>query len=201
MVASSYPGSDGVVVTPVDESDAAFRSWWRRLALTGGLISIALGLILMIWPDATLTVVSILVGLWLLLAGVVKLGQAAFIPEGRSAGSRVLQAIAGLLMIILGVICMRNLTKSLVLIALIIGVGWLFGGLIEIFAAFSPLTRGWGRVGALLLGLISIAGAFVVIFWPEISLRVLVWLAGLWFVAIGLIQLILGWRADRAMAR
>src|SRR5574342_775286 len=111
MVAGGFPEMNDrdLVVTPADEADAAFRSWWRRLALMGGVISLAIGLILLIWPDATLTVIAILVGLWLLLAGAVKLGQAAFIPEGRSAGSRVLQAVAGVLLVILGVVCMRNL--------------------------------------------------------------------------------------------
>ena len=192
-------GMSGVVVTPIDD-DEAFRAWWRRLAMLGGVISVVLGLILMIWPEATLTVVAVLVGLWLLLAGAVRIAQAAFIPEGRGAGSRVLQAIVGVLFVVLGVVCMRNLTKSLVLVGLIIGVGWLFGGVIEIFAAFSPLTHGWGRVGALLLGLITITGAFVVMFWPAPSLTVLVWLAGLWFVAIGLAQLLLAWQADRVLA-
>ena len=192
--------TEGVIVTPVDQADATFEAWWRRLALMGGIVSLVLGLVLMIWPDATLTVVAIVVGLWLLLAGAVTLGQAAFIPEGRSAGNRVMKAITGLLLVILGVVCMKNLTKSLVLVAVIIGIGWLIGGIIEIFAAFSPHTRGWGRVGAILLGLVSIAGALVVIFWPEPSLRVIVWITGLWFVLIGVLQLILAWRAARLTA-
>lgn len=183
----------------VSEDEATV--WWRRLALAGAVMSVVLGLVLMIWPDATLTVIAVLVGLWLLFAGAVRLAQAAFIPEGRRTSSRVLQAITGLLLIVLGVICMRDLSRSLLLIALIIGVAWLFGGVIEIFIAVSPLTHGWGRVGALLLGLLSIAGAFVVIFWPEPSLTVIAWLTGVWFLAMGLLQFGLAWSAGRRPSR
>ena len=126
--------------------------------------------------------------------------RAAFIPEGRSGGARVLQAIAGLLFVVLGVVCMRNLANSLTLIALIIGIAWLFGGIVEVFTAFSPATQGWGRLGALLLGLIAIAAAVTILVWPHPSLTVIVWVTGLWFVVIGVVQLILGWQAKRVMA-
>ena len=180
--------------------EAPLQMWWRRAAILGGIISIALGLILVIWPEATLLVAAVLIGLWLLLSGAVTLARAAFIPEGRSAGSRILQAIAGLLFVVLGVVCMRNLSSSLTLIALIIGIAWLFGGTVEIFTAFSPATRGWGRLGALLLGVIAIAAAVTILVWPTPSLTVIVWVSGLWFVAIGVVQLILAWRARRVTA-
>jgi len=130
----------------------------------------------------------------------VTVARAAFIPEGRSGGARVLQAIAGLLFVVLGVVCMRNLANSLTLIALIIGIAWLFGGIVEVFTAFSPATQGWGRLGALLLGLIAIAAAVTILVWPHPSLTVIVWVTGLWFVVIGVVQLILGWQAKRVMA-
>lgn len=179
--------------------DAAFRKWWRRLALLGGIASIVLGLVLMIWPEATLRVVAVLLGLWLLLSGAIRVVQAAFVPEGRAAGARVLEAFVGLVLIAIGALCMRNLTNSLAVIAALIGVSWLFAGVAWIFSAFSDYRHGWGRLGAVVLGLISIAGALVILIWPKPSLLVVVWLCGLWFVALGVVQLILGWSANRAL--
>jgi uncharacterized membrane protein HdeD (DUF308 family) len=195
---SSWDAGDAMVAS--GDAEVAFRAWWRRVALLGGVVSIALGLILMIWPEATLLVAAVLIGLWLILTGAVTLARAAFIPEGRSPGGRVLQAIAGLLFVVLGVVCMRNLNNSLTLIALIIGIAWLFGGIVEIFTAFTPVTHGWGRLGALLLGIIAVAAAVTILAWPQPSLRVIVWVTGLWFVLIGLVQLVLGWQARRATA-
>jgi len=179
--------------------EAAFETWWRRLALLGGVASIVLGAVLMIWPDATLLVVAVLLGLWLLLAGGVRVAQAAFVPEGRGAGARVLEALVGLVLIAIGALCMRHLTDSLAVIAALIGVSWLFAGVAWIFSAFSGYRHGWGRLGAVALGLISIAGALVILVWPKPSLLVIVWLCGLWFVALGVVQLILGWQAGRML--
>jgi uncharacterized membrane protein HdeD (DUF308 family) len=193
------PRSPTADVYAYEADDAALRSWWRRVALVGGVVSVTLGLILVIWPDATLYVAAILIGLWLILSGAVRVAQAAFIPEGRGAGARVLQALVGVVFVIVGVLCMKNLTTSLTLLALIIGIAWLFGGIMEIFMAFSPSVQGWGRFGALLLGVIAIAAAVTILVWPEPSLRVLVWVTGLWLLALGLVQLFLAWRARKAI--
>jgi len=48
----------------VGADETAFLMWWRRAALLGGVVSIVLGLILMIWPEATLLVAAVLIGLW-----------------------------------------------------------------------------------------------------------------------------------------
>jgi uncharacterized membrane protein HdeD (DUF308 family) len=193
------PRSPTADVYAYEADDASLRSWWRRVAVLGGVITVTLGLILVIWPEATLYVVAVLIGLWLILSGAVRVAQAAFIPEGRSAGARVLQAIAGVVFIVVGVLCMKNLTTSLTLLALIIGIAWLFGGVVEIFAAFSPATHGWGRVGGIALGVIAIAAAITILVWPEPSLRVIVWITGLWLLALGLVQLFLAWRARKVM--
>jgi uncharacterized membrane protein HdeD (DUF308 family) len=188
-----------------DANDAAleaqFYAWWRRLALVGGVVSAAIGLILMIWPRATLALVAILIGLWLLIGGIVQLAQAAFMPEGRGTGSRVLMAIAGLVGVVLGVLCMRNLTDSLLLIAALIGVSLLFGAIAQLFTAISPHTHGLHRLPALLLGLISLAAGLVILFWPEPTLHVLVWLTGLWFLLLGLVQLLRAWRTPGLVSR
>lgn len=194
------PRSPTADVYAYQADDASLRSWWRRVALLGGVVSVTLGLILVIWPDATLFVVAVLIGLWLILAGAVRVAQAAFIPEGRSAGGRVLQAIAGVVFIVVGVLCMKNLTTSLTLLALVIGIAWLFGGVVEIFASFSPAVHGWGRVGGIALGVIAIAAAITILVWPEPSLRVIVWITGLWLLALGLMQLFLAWRARKTVA-
>jgi uncharacterized membrane protein HdeD (DUF308 family) len=193
------PRSPTADVYAYEADDASLRSWWRRVAVLGGVVSITLGLILVIWPDATLYIVAVLIGLWLILSGAVRVAQAAFIPEGRSAGARVLQAIAGVVFIVVGVLCMKNLTTSLTLLALIIGIAWLFGGVVEIFAAFSPAAHGWGRVGGIALGVIAIAAAITILVWPEPSLRVIVWITGLWLLALGLVQLFLAWRARKVV--
>ena len=159
-----------------------FYAWWRRLALTGGVVSVAIGLILMIWPRATLAVVAILIGLWLVIGGLVQLAQAAFMPEGRGTGSRVLMAIAGLVGVVLGVLCMRNLTDSLLLIAALIGVSLLFGAIAQLSPRDltahpqpAPALRAAARPDQPRRG----PGDPVL---AEPTLHVVVWLTGIWRV-------------------
>ncbi len=175
--------------------------WWRRMALAGGLASLVLGLILLIWPEETLLVVAVLLGLWLVVSGFVKVIQSALVRD-RSGAARLLGAFAGLLLLVIGALCLRNLSQSLELIAALIAVAWLLLGLTELWTAISGETHGWSRAAGILIGLVTIVGGLVVLFWPNISLVALVWVTGGWFVVLGLIQLALAWRIkpDRANA-
>jgi len=201
----------------VNPEEAAFLAWWRRLALVGGVVSLVLGLILLIWPKETLLVVAVLLGLWLIISGAIKLVQSIVTPDPgsrsetagaqerdfgqrRDGGARVLQALGGLLLLGIGILCLRNLNNSLTLLAALIGVAWILIGVIELWAAFSGTAHGWSRAGQVLIGLVTVLGGLVVLIWPDITLVVLVWLTGLWLLVLGLIQLILTWRVGKAVA-
>jgi uncharacterized membrane protein HdeD (DUF308 family) len=201
----------------VNPEEATFLAWWRRLALVGGVVSLILGLILLIWPRETLLVVAVLLGLWLIISGVIRLVQSILTPDtgfrseaavgqerdlgpGRSGGARVLHALGGLLLLGIGIVCLRNLSNSLALLAALIGVAWILVGVIELWAAFSGTSAGGSRVGQVVIGLVTVVGGLVVLLWPDITLVVLVWLTGLWLLVLGLIQLILTWRVGKAVA-
>lgn len=192
----------GVTVVAISdaEEEERFRTWWWRLAVTGGVVSIIVGLILLIWPSETLLVLSILIGIWLVIAGVVRIMQAIFVPEGRSGGVRVMVAIGGLLYLLAGALCLRHPSFTVAVLAAIIGISWLIVGVVEIFAAFHKGVSGWYRAGTITLGVVSIIGALVVLIWPGITLQVIIWLAGLWLLILGVIQVIMGIRASRAGA-
>jgi uncharacterized membrane protein HdeD (DUF308 family) len=107
----------------------------------------------------------------------------------------VLLAISGVVLLVLGVVCMRNPANSLVLIGLMIGIGLLFAAVAQIFTGFSKQVHGWHRVAVLIMGVLTLLAALVVLIWPHPTLTVLVWITGLWFLALGLVQLFLAWRA------
>ena len=46
----------------------AKASWW--VVLFGGIISILVGIIALVWPAATVVTVAILLAIWLILSGV-----------------------------------------------------------------------------------------------------------------------------------
>src|SRR5215217_2269307 len=79
-------------------------SEWR-LFLVLGIISILFGVAVIAWPDATLRVMAVMVGLWLLGAGIARV-LSAFLT-GQRMGQQILSGIIGLLLIVGGVACLR----------------------------------------------------------------------------------------------
>src|SRR5687768_7056424 len=62
-------------------------AWW--LALGASLLGVAIGVMMVIWPTATLQVVTALFGIWLLVHGVVRIVQ-AISGRGRDGAGRAL---------------------------------------------------------------------------------------------------------------
>jgi uncharacterized membrane protein HdeD (DUF308 family) len=169
---------------------------WQRLAVAGGAASLGLGLVLMFWPGRTLAVVATALGVWLLVAGVLQLVQAV-VPGESSGTSRTLSAVAGLLYLVAGVVCVRGLLASLEPLAIIVGTVWMTGGISEIISATTGGRGGWARLGATAAGGIGVIGGLTLAFWPGISLATIGWIAGLWLLGIGTVQVVLAVRASR----
>jgi uncharacterized membrane protein HdeD (DUF308 family) len=195
--ADSFP-SDAVAGTagtgnlePVEKA-----AWW--LALIAAVLGVVVGVMIMVWPEATLKVVAVLFGAWLVLHGVVRIVQ-AISGGGRDGAERAILGAVGVFFVIAGVIALRNLLVSLVVIATVIGLMWLITGIVDLIAAFSGPGGGyrWWRVG---LGVLSIVAALVVLIWPDLSLVALTFITGLWLVVVGVIQVALVIWARRSLA-
>ncbi|HWB35725.1 MAG TPA: DUF308 domain-containing protein [Rugosimonospora sp.] len=191
-------GPTAVLFSWTAQDDELFRRWWSRLALAGGVVSLVLGIILLVWPKETLVVVAVLLGIWLVIAGITGLAQAIFAPEGRSGGLRVLKALGGVLYLIAGILCIRHLFATVTFLAVLVGISWLVVGVVEVFSAFGEQASGWYRVGSFGLGLLTILAALVVLIWPTPSLVTLAWLAGIWLLVLGIAQIVMAARTLRA---
>ena len=75
------------------------RHWGWPLAY--GIITLAIGVVVLIWPDRTVEVVAVLFGIQLLVAGVFRF-VGAIAAEGEGGGTRVLLALLGVLCFIAG---------------------------------------------------------------------------------------------------
>ena len=94
---------------------------------------------------------------------------------------RVLGVVFGVLTAVVGVICLRNVFASAVLLMVFVAIGWIFDGMAEMAAALAgaddPLRR-W-RITA---GVLYVAAAVVVLVWPALSLKT--------FLSVGAVALI-----------
>jgi uncharacterized membrane protein HdeD (DUF308 family) len=102
---------------------------------------------------------------------------------------RVLSFITGAVSLVLGFFCFRDKLESILLLALWIGIAWLFRGITLLAAALSfdhlP-ARGWQA----LAGVIIIIGGGVLIIYPFDSIAILTLVSGCWLIAIGIVDVI-----------
>lgn len=165
------------------------RTWGA--VLTAGILTLALGLIVLIWTDETALVVSWLLGIYLIVAGVFQLVQS--FTGHRTGGVRALLAIGGLLSLVLGMFAFRSVAHSVVLLAVIIGVAWLISGITTLVTAISEHDlpgRGW----AIVSGILGIIGGFVILAWPAPTLYVLFTFFGIWLVVVGCFEIFASFR-------
>jgi uncharacterized membrane protein HdeD (DUF308 family) len=174
-------------------------AWGAVLAAALGVI--AVGIMLLVWPHATLIVVAILIGAALLVAGVVRLvdGLGA---RRESGGMRAVDIIIGLLAILAGLICLKHHALTIVAVALVVGAYWIIHGVGDLVVAASARDVP-GRGLKAVAGLFSIAAGTVVLFWPGISLILLLTILGAWllFYGVVLVGLALAMRRDSRRAK
>jgi uncharacterized membrane protein HdeD (DUF308 family) len=162
------------------------RNTWQLLLLIG-ILTVALGVIVLAWPGKTMVVAGVLFGIYLVVSGV----GYVFAAFGAHTGAvmRLLTLLGGILSVVLGFFCFRDKLESVLLLALWIGIGWLFRGMTLLAAALSfdqlP-ARGWQALS----GLIIVIGGGVLIASPFDSIAILTLVAGSWLIAIGIVDVV-----------
>jgi len=161
---------------------AAGRAWHGVLLCALGML--ALGILLLVWPRAALTLVAVLIGAAVIVAGLVKLHE-AFTASNHSGGMRAGYVAIGLLAILAGSYLLLHHGLSLFLLAFVTGVFFIAHGVADIGAAVSGHVP--GRTLRAVLGVLSIAAGIVMVVWPAISLVLLLTVVAAWLLCYGLI--------------
>jgi uncharacterized membrane protein HdeD (DUF308 family) len=162
------------------------RNSWQLLLLIG-IVAVALGVVVLVWPGKTLVVAGVLFGIYLVVSGVGYMFAAFGTHVG--AAMRVLAFLTGAVSLVLGFFCFRDRLESIWLLALWIGIGWLFRGVTLLATALS-FDRLPGRGWQVLAGLIIIIGGGVMIVSPIDSIQILTLVAGCWLIVIGIVDAI-----------
>jgi uncharacterized membrane protein HdeD (DUF308 family) len=158
-------------------------AWQTTLVL--GATTLILGLIVAFYPDATLNVIAVLIGLLLIVSGIFHLIRVF----GNSEPHRVWLGISGLLLIVIGVVLIRHLHLTVGIIGLIVGISWIVQGISALAASFSGAFqegRGWW----IFFGIISLIGGIVITAVPVASVTALAVLIGIWFIVAGLFEIV-----------
>ena len=161
----------------------AGQAWPVVLLVALGML--AVGVILLVWPRATLTVVAILLGAALVIGGIFRLVE-GFAARDASGATRAGDIIIGIVAIVAGLFCLRNHDETIFLLAFLLGAFWIVHGVADLAVAATagPVP---GRGFRVVAGLFSIAAGAVVLFWPGISLVLLLTVVAAWLLFYGVV--------------
>lgn len=156
----------------------------RAAIVTLAVIAIVLGVIAFFWAGATLATIGFLFGIYLVVAGVQRIVRA--ITDRKGVRSLFLiNLIAGIIVTVAGVLALTNTTKSLVFLAIIVGAGWILGGIVDLVVAFRTL-RGTARVIAVIGALLSILAGAALVFLPGVAAPVFLKIGAVLLVVVGI---------------
>ena len=158
-------------------------SWQATLFL--GVLTLILGLIVSFHPTGSLNVIAVLLGILMVISGIFHLIRVF----DNSEPHRVWLGIAGLLFIVVGVVLIRHLHLTMALIGLFIGIVWIIQGLVSLIAGLSGGSRE-GRGWWIFFGIVSLIAGIVVATAPVSSVTVLAVLIGIWFIVMGIFEII-----------
>ena len=160
-------------------------SWQAALFL--GAATLILGLIVTLHPSSSVNVIAVLLGILMILSGIFHLIRVFDLAEPH----RVWLGITGLLFIVIGVILIRHLHLTRSFIGLIIGITWIVQGLTALIGGISGGVRE-GRAWWIIFGAASLIAGIAVAATPSSSLDVLATLLGIWFMVMGVFEVIGG---------
>ena len=170
------------------ETPSVVRNLWKSV-LALGVLTLALGTAVLIWPGDSIVVASVVFGVYLLVSGVAQ-AIAAFIVN-MSTGSRVMFFISGALSVVLGYFAFRDFNNGAAvwMLAIWIGVGFIFQGVTATALAIDVPAlpeRGW----YVFVGILTVIAGVVTLVWPISSIAVLAIVAGAWLVVIGTTEIV-----------
>ncbi len=171
---------------------------WKS-ALVSGILALALGVFILVLPVPTILIAAITFGLYLLITGITQVFFAFSLNV--SAGGRVLLFISGAASLVLAVLAFRHFGKDLstaiLLLAIWIGVGFIFRGVATTVSALSDPDlpgRGW----QIFVGLISLLAGIVMIGSPFSSITLLTLIVGSWLAVVGVFEIVSAFGIRRA---
>ncbi len=173
-----------------------------RTALgTGGLVAVALGIFILLYPnksaDVAMKIVAVVIAIYALVIGIVYLST-AFFSKNLKGWARTSPILLGVIYVIAGIVLLANLRLAGAVIAIFlsitIGVVWLIEGVM----AFVAMSRGGKNGWNIFYGVISIIAGLSLIIMPIAGAFTLWWLLGISLVVLGAVQIVRVLQSRRA---
>ena len=160
------------------------QRWW--LLAVFGVITVGFGIVLTFKPGRSVHAIAVIIGIWLLLLGIVRLIQAI-----GASGERTGFVIVGLLAIVIALILLHHTTTTVAVLGFVVGIFWTIGGISEMFYGFSA-DDGVVSWPTVILGLIGTIVGILCLVYPSLSLSIICVIVGLGMIVYGIVIVMAG---------
>ncbi|HIW68572.1 MAG TPA: DUF308 domain-containing protein [Candidatus Dietzia merdigallinarum] len=163
----------------------------RAALIIGGLIAVAFGIAVLVWPGKTAVVVTGVIAVWAIIAGLIYIGM-SFASTSQSTGSRVGHGLLGLLYVVAGIYAFASLQQSAaflgIFVTVLIGVMWIFEGFTALFSLGEASSKGL----TIFFAIISVLAGISLVSTPLWGAGFLWWLAGIALLVLGILNVVRG---------
>lgn len=167
------------------------RYWW--VVAVRGVAAVLFGLMAIIWPAITVTVLVLLFGAYALVDGVLALFTALFGGDS-SEGRRPWLALEGVAGVLTGVLTFLWPGITTLVLLWLIAAWVLVTGVLEIVAAARLRREIEGEWLLGLSGVLSVVFGILLVIWPTAGAVTVVWLIGIYAVVFGVALIALSLR-------
>ncbi len=154
---------------------------WKS-ALVTGILALILGVLVLWRPAAAILVTAIFFGAYLLVTGISQV-VLAFSLKSSLAG-RLLLFIGGAAALVLAVLCFINFSNSIELLAIWIGIGFIFRGVATLMSSVSDPTLP-GRIWEIIVGVLGLIAGIIMFAWPMEGLVAVTQVTGIILIVLG----------------
>ncbi len=173
--------TESVGIAPIELKTA------RTVVIVTGVVAIIVGGAIFLWPEATLSIVAWLFGLYFVVSGIARIVRAVA-TTGPSASYRIFLAVLGVLLVIGGVFVFANPLFGVAVVAAVIGLTWIVEGI----GVLMDMPRGSARWIAIIVGVVSILGGLVLLFAPVAATVFWLQVSAALLVIVGIMQVVQG---------
>lgn len=174
-------------VTPAnDASGLPTVPWWLIVGL--GVLSIVAGILAVAWSGATLLLIALTFGIYLIISGIGDIVGA--IQAGAASNTaRIFFGLLGVLALAAGIILLVRPAASLLTAAWVLGLWFGISGAVQLAQGFASDE---GRTWNIIFGLIGLAAGVIILVHPGVGIKTLILIVSISFILRGLVTIAVG---------
>jgi uncharacterized membrane protein HdeD (DUF308 family) len=159
-------------------------AWW--LLLLAGVLGIAAGVVVLVWPGISLVSLAWVTGIFLIADAIFEFAAAL----GRRTDGRGVLALLGVLSLVTGILLVRHPIAGVLVIAMLLGIWLIAFGVVRFVETFG---RAEHRTWNLVLAVLEVVAGIVIVAIPDIGVGTLAVVVGIAFVLRGIATAAIGW--------